>query len=1231
MACSAYKCSSKDKLEALFYAHNHGGSKSRYWVCSDSGSTINVQNDIELFDSYDLKRTNPIGVQTTGGVYERIDQIGEMDILPTVYYDKECFINIWCDFDVHNSKMIETTDVRDPFTGKYLGYDAYIKKYDVTLNFRYHGKLLMANAESLAIAKRHKCNFMKAKEERLEQAVNDVCLATRERFNAKSKSSLFKQVKMERLVNQTRRRQRRLGFQSDAHAEIGVTKFWKNVKSKPSDFRGVTTIYGPDIACVQGKGTMDQQEVIDDYFEMVDVGQCVLEIDIMETGPEHTLIGVVVKNDAESTIGYTVSVTLGTKVTKVKLRESELKSCAVVRSAIKQMLGRLRQLKLNIAKVYCDEESSIKKIEQFEWSQELKAAFRELPPGVHAKRAEEKIRVIKDKMRCCNFALPFAIPYSIVGKLVAAAVQWTNQDCTSANKGLTPPEVMVKEGKLIDFNHRGIAHFGELVMAPVASQENGYSSYEKARRIMCLYMHPVHAGSHRLLVIDSLESNQLRFIHRKIKPGMVHPYIPMSIVGRLNARAKRERAVYVSRRQLEVVRRYDEDTGYDEFAEQGVVPPEFQMRNNHTVGMQPNEIATQTDEISIDEDAGEATLYQPHNDEAIEIPDELIDAREQNEREQILMNIDENISYSPPKIDAEKGKLIKDLNVDARNVTEWCCATKKELRLHKAMKEFGKVKSLESMGKEITGIVKRKVWRPILKSMLTKTQRKKILPCQGLQRLKVKLNEEIIKSRLVGGGHKQNYEDFDYYDEISAPTGNLSSLYAMIVNSATKGWKNLVFDIGQAYLNAELTGEKVHIKLDRTLSMLLSQVDKFSEYAGKYDEFIKEKDDELGEGTVVVELDRALYGCLQSARRWYETLKEALISMEYECSKRDPCVFRKYNEDGRVVASVFMHVDDGYFSCENESIYNEFIKKLDKRFPYGVTYSAKDVKHFEYLGMIMDFSVQGKCHLTMKKYIETMMDEWKIKGKTQYPHIKDLFKINAEKKLLDEDQHKSFHRCVGKLIYLAHHCRPDILCSVIFLSSRVQEPNEDDWSKLTHLLKYLNNTSDLGLCLQPDRDGKMRLQCYCDASFNVHEGAKSHAGIYITLGGGGVVFKSYKIKVVPKSTAEAELNVLSDATSLLVHDREFAIESQLIDGKDEVIIYEDNEAAIHLVKNGKSNSDRTKHIALRHFFVKQYLDDGTFHIVHCPTEDMIADILTKPLQGPQFFKLRALVLGHAIP
>ena len=45
--------------------------------------------------------------------------------------------------------------------------------------------------------------------------------------------------------------------------------------------------------------------------------------------------------------------------------------------------------------------------------------------------------------------------------------------------------------------------------------------------------------------------------------------------------------------------------------------------------------------------------------------------------------------------------------------------------------------------------------------------------------------------------------------------------------------------------------------------------------------FLKKKT-ELGEGTVVVELDKALYGCSRSARRWYETLKDALLSMKHE-------------------------------------------------------------------------------------------------------------------------------------------------------------------------------------------------------------------------------------------------------------------------------------------------------------------------------------------------------------
>jgi hypothetical protein len=77
-------------------------------------------------------------------------------------------------------------------------------------------------------------------------------------------------------------------------------------------------------------------------------------------------------------------------------------------------------------------------------------------------------------------------------------------------------------------------------------------------------------------------------------------------------------------------------------------------------------------------------------------------------------------------------------------------------------------------------------------------------------------------------------------------------------------------------------------------------------------------------------------------------------------------------------------------------------------------------------------------------------------------------------------------------------------------------------------------------------------------------------------------------------------------------------------------LYEDNKSLIAMATNGRSYSDKTRHINIRHYFVKQYLDNGEFTLNYCPTEDMIADISTKPLQGSQFIKLRNILLGYEL-
>ena len=72
----------------------------------------------------------------------------------------------------------------------------------------------------------------------------------------------------------------------------------------------------------------------------------------------------------------------------------------------------------------------------------------------------------------------------------------------------------------------------------------------------------------------------------------------------------------------------------------------------------------------------------------------------------------------------------------------------------------------------------------------------------------------------------------------------------------------------------------------------------------------------------------------------------------------------------------------------------------------------------------------------------------------------------------------------------------------------------------------------------------------------------------------------------------------------------------------DTVVYQDNMSSMLLEKNGQSSSlKRTRHMNIRYFFVKDCMASNEIQIEYCPTEDMIADFFTKPLQGKQFYKL----------
>ena len=75
-------------------------------------------------------------------------------------------------------------------------------------------------------------------------------------------------------------------------------------------------------------------------------------------------------------------------------------------------------------------------------------------------------------------------------------------------------------------------------------------------------------------------------------------------------------------------------------------------------------------------------------------------------------------------------------------------------------------------------------------------------------------------------------------------------------------------------------------------------------------------------------------------------------------------------------------------------------------------------------------------------------------------------------------------------------------------------------------------------------------------------------------------------------------------------------------------MYQDNQSAILLENNGRvSSSRRTKHLNIRYFFITDRIKKGELKIEYCPTDDMVADFLTKPLQGKKFIQFRKIIMN----
>jgi hypothetical protein len=226
------------------------------------------------------------------------------------------------------------------------------------------------------------------------------------------------------------------------------------------------------------------------------------------------------------------------------------------------------------------------------------------------------------------------------------------------------------------------------------------------------------------------------------------------------------------------------------------------------------------------------------------------------------------------------------------------------------------------------------------------------------------------------------------------------------------------------------------------------------------------------------------------------------------------------------------------------------------------------------------------------------------------------------------DQEKT-RSTVAKLLFIATHARPDILIATNFLCGRAEKYTPEDLEKLQRVLRYLKGCPNDGITLRGEQD--LTITAYADASFGTHaeDCLKSHSGLVVKVGSSSIVMKTNKQKLVTKSSCEAELVSASDAIPMVCYIRDWLKEKGLI--APEVKLLQDNMSTISLITNEVQGSMRPRHIGIRYFFIRDRVKSGEISVEYCPTRLMIADLLTKSLEGILFQELKTKILGMNAP
>lgn len=434
------------------------------------------------------------------------------------------------------------------------------------------------------------------------------------------------------------------------------------------------------------------------------------------------------------------------------------------------------------------------------------------------------------------------------------------------------------------------------------------------------------------------------------------------------------------------------------------------------------------------------------------------------------------------------------------------------------------------------------------------------------------------KARLVIKGFAQR--KFIDFDETYSPVIRYTSLRYLLALAAQHD-----LDIDQ---------------MDAVSAFLQGEVD---------EEIFMVQPKEYAHGNKVCRLKKAIYGLKQASRQWNKKMDSSLKEIGFIQSKPDPCVY--YKLDGQKKTFVGVYVDD-FMILSNDALVKRFLKsELQRRF------HMKDLGEAKFclkLRITRDRE-KGIICIDQERHILDLlakfnMTDCKPAATPLDPNVKLTTAMSPQTLQQEREMARiPYQEAVGGLLYLSQCTRPDISYAVHTVSKFNANPGKQHWEAVKRIMRYLKGTSTAKLMYS--KSGNSNLVGYSDADWaNDQDDRRSCTGYVFLKNGGAISWNSKRQPTVALSSAEAEYMAASAAAqeALWLQKVELDCEKSC----HTTNIFSDSNSAIDLATTTGYKA-RTKHIDIRHHFIRQLVQHKKISLDHIGTEDMVADVLTKSL------------------